>query len=114
MSLKTSLPRESCKVAVCIVRLLRHGSNLAGSNSNFTITIDEKLSRIIVVYDGVVVLRGDPEHKRIFVRAVRVATKDLGVGAEQMRQEEYISDPSPVVMRMMELGMDPRKLAFNP
>ena len=30
-----------------------------------------------------------------------------------MRAEEFVSDPSPVVMRMMELGMDPRKLAFS-
>lgn len=79
-----------------------------------SITIDEKLSRILVVYDGFAVIRGDPERKRIALRGVRIAMKDLGVGAEQMRQEELISDPSPIATRMMELGIEPRKLAFNP
>lgn len=80
---------------------------------DLSITVDEKNSRIIVIYDAFVGIKGDPEHKKILIRCVRIATKELGVEAEQMRAEELVSDPSGVVMRTMELGMDPGKLAFS-
>lgn len=73
-----------------------------------SIVVDEEGSRIIVIYDGIVVLKDDPEQKRIVVRCVRIATKPLGVGAEKIVKEELVSDSNPLVTltRMMELGMD--------
>lgn len=75
-----------------------------------SIVVDEEGSRIVVIYNGIVVLKTDPEQKRIVVRCVRIATKPLGVGAERIVKEELVSDSTPLITRMMELGMDSRTL----
>lgn len=78
-----------------------------------SIVIDEKESRIIVLCDMTMVLKPDPEQKRLVTPGVIVIKKGLGTNDEKMTQEQAILDSSVIGMRLAELGIDPRQLGEN-
>lgn len=81
------------------------------SLSNASIVVDEKEGRIIILCDMTMVLKPDPEQKRLSTSAAIVIKKPLGINEEKMTQEQAILDSSLLAQRFAELGIDPRRLA---
>lgn len=57
------------------------------------------------------VLRPDPEQKKLTTSAAIVIKKALGVAEEKMTEEQAILDSTLLAQRLMQLGIDPSALA---
>lgn len=76
-------------------------------NSDLSIVVDEENNRIVCICNSWNALKFDPERKEIPQRNVMILTKKLGLGEETVDVDEAITDPSPFLKRLGELGIDP-------